>query len=111
MPSFRPAYLIHGDDHGRIGERRANLRAMAEDESGAGGVELLEGDACTSDAVVAALSAMTFALGRRFVIADGVERWRDADAETVAAVLKGADPETLTVAFFGREEGRFKVPP
>ena len=22
---------------------------------------------------------MTFALGRRFVIADGVERWKDAD--------------------------------
>ena len=30
---FRPAYLIHGDDHGRIGERRARLRAMAERES------------------------------------------------------------------------------
>ena len=27
MPSFKPAYLIHGDDHGRIGERRARLRA------------------------------------------------------------------------------------
>ena len=45
MPSFKPAYLIHGDDHGRIGERRARLRAMAERESGASGVEVLEGDA------------------------------------------------------------------
>src|SRR5919112_3704920 len=99
MPTFRPAYLIHGDDHGRIGERRANLRAMAERESGAGGVELLEGDACTADAVVAALSAMTFALGRRFVIADGVERWKDADAAAVATALRGIDSETLTVAF------------
>ena len=110
MPAFRPAYLIHGDDHGRIAERRTRLRAMAEQESGVGGVELLEGDACTADAVVAALSTMTFALGRRFVIADGVERWKDADADTVAAALKGADGETLTVAFFGREEGRAKVP-
>ena len=111
MPSFRPAYLIHGDDHGRIAERRANLRAMAEQESGVGGVELLEGDACTGEGVAVALSAMTFALGRRFVIADGVERWKDADAEAVAAALDGVDPDTLTVAFFAREEGRYKVPP
>jgi DNA polymerase-3 subunit delta len=110
VPAFRPAYLIHGDDHGRIGERRARLRAMAERESGAGGVELLEGDACTPDAVAAALCAMTFALGRRFVIADGVERWKDADVAVVAGAMKGMDPDTLTVAFFGREEGRHKIP-
>jgi DNA polymerase III subunit delta len=111
VPTFRPAYLIHGDDHGRIGERRARLRAMAERESGAGGVELLEGDACTPDAVAAALCAMTFALGRRFVIADGVERWKDADVAVVADAMKGVEPDTLTVAFFAREEGRHKVPP
>ena len=110
MPSFRPAYLIHGDDHGRIGERRARLRAMAERESGAGGVELLEGDACSPDAVAAALCAMTFALGRRFVIADGVERWKEADVQIVVDAMKGIDPESLTVAFFAREEGRAKVP-
>ena len=110
MPTFRPAYLIHGDDHGRIGERRARLRAMAERESGAGGVELLEGDACTPDAVAAALCAMTFALGRRFVIADGVERWKEGDVAAVADAMKGMDPDSLTVAFFAREEGRYKVP-
>ena len=110
MPSFRPAYLIHGDDHGRIGERRTRLRAMAESETGAGGVEVLEGDACTPEAVAAALCAMTFALGRRFVIADGVERWRDADVAVVADAMKSMDPDGLTVAFFAREEGRSKVP-
>ena len=110
MPAFKPAYLIHGDDHGRIAERRARLRAMAEGESGSGGVELLEGDACTPEAVAAALSAMTFAMGRRFVIADGVERWKDAAVAPVAAALAAMDPETTTVAFFGREEGRATVP-
>src|SRR5215203_4453558 len=109
MASFRPAYLIHGDDHGRIAERRTRLRAVAEQESGVGGVEVLEGDACTADAVILSLSAMTFALGRRFVIADGVERWKDAEAEEVAAALDGVDRESLTVAFFAREEGRVKV--
>ena len=110
MPSFKPAYLIHGDDHGRIAERRAKLRAVAEAASGPGGVEVFENDTCTPDAIAAALSAMTFALGRRFVIADGVERWKEADVEPVAAAMKGMDPEALTVAFFAREEGRYKAP-
>jgi DNA polymerase III subunit delta len=110
VPSFKPAYLIHGDDHGRIGERRAKLRAVAEADSGPGDVEVFENDACTADAVAGALSAMTFALGRRFVIADGVERWKEADVEPVAAAMKGMDPEALTVAFFAREEGRYKAP-
>jgi DNA polymerase-3 subunit delta len=110
VASFTPAYLIHGDDHGRIGERRAKLRAMAEAESGQSGVELFEGDACTAQAVANALTAMTFALGRRFVIADGVERWKDADVVAVAAAMEGIDPETLTVAFFAREDARVKAP-
>lgn len=109
MPSFRPAYLIHGDDHGRIGERRSRLRAMAEAESGVGGVELFEGDACTAEAIAIALSSMTFAIGRRFVIADGVERWKDADVEQVVAAMAGIEDADVTVAFFAREEGRYKV--
>ena len=109
-PAWKPAYLIHGDDHGRLAERRARLRAMAEAESGTAGVEVYEADGCTCEAVIGALSAMTFAIGRRFVIADGVERWKDAEAEQVAAALAGVDPESLTVAFFAREEARSRVP-
>src|SRR5919198_2687336 len=100
MATFKPAYLIRGDDHGRIAERRARLRALAEAESGSGGVEVHEGDAATPAAVAAALCTMTFALGRRFVIADGVERWKDADVAVVADAMKGIDPESITVAFF-----------
>jgi DNA polymerase III subunit delta len=110
MAGFRAAYLIHGDDHGRIGERRARLRAMDEAAAGSAGVEVYEGDACTPEAIAAALATMTFAMGRRFVIADGVERWKEGDVAAVAAALQGADPETLTAAFFAREEGRYKAP-
>jgi DNA polymerase-3 subunit delta len=111
MAQWKPAYLIHGDDHGRIAERRASLRARAEAESGAGGLEVLEGDAATPEAVGRALSAMTFAIGRRFVIVDGAERWKPADVdEHVVPALKGIAPDT-TVAFFAREDGRAKVPP
>ena len=110
MPAFKPAYLIHGDDHGRIAERRARLRALAEAEGGASGVAGFEGDACTPEAVTGALSAMTFAVGRRFVIADGVECWKEADVEPVTAAMAGLEEADLTVAFFAREEGRAKAP-
>ncbi len=110
MASFKPAYLIHGDDHGRVGERRARLRAVAEAEGGGGGVELIEGDAATPEAVANALCAMTFATGRRFIIVDGVERWKDADVTAhLVSVLASPDPDT-TVAFFAREEKRYTVP-
>jgi len=107
---FHPAYLIHGDDHGRIAERRASLRALAESAAGTAGVEVYEADQCTPEIITGALSAMTFAMGRRFVIADGVERWKESEVEPVAKALESADPETLTVAFFAREEGRYKAP-
>jgi DNA polymerase III subunit delta len=110
VPSFKAAYLIHGDDHGRIAERRARLRAMAEAEAGSAGVEVLEAEASTPEAVAAALSAMTFAMGRRFVIADGVERWKDSQVAPVLEALATIDPETLTVAFFAREDAKAKVP-
>jgi DNA polymerase III subunit delta len=109
VPTFKPAYLIHGDDHGRIGERRARLRALGEAAGGAQGIELLEGDAASPDAVATALSAMTFALGRRFVVVDGVERWKDRDLDALEAALANMPPDT-TVAFFAREEGRLKAP-
>jgi DNA polymerase-3 subunit delta len=109
MPKFKPAYLIHGDDHGRIAERRARLRALAEAESGAEGLELFEGEACTADAVAGALDAMTLALGRRFIVADGVERWKDKDLDALRDSMKALAPET-TVAFFGREDSRNRTP-
>lgn len=110
MSAWKPAYLIHGDDHGRIGERRANLWRKAEAEAGAGGVEAFEGDAATPTAVAMALSAMTFALGRRFLVVEGVERWKEAEVKALLLpALRAIDAET-TVAFFGREDGRAKVP-
>jgi DNA polymerase III subunit delta len=110
MPSFKPAYLIHGNDHGRIGERRSRLRALAEAESGTHGVELFEGDAATPEQVANALNAMTFAIGRRFIIVDGVERWKEAEIkEHLVSAMSDMPPQT-TVALFAREEGRSKVP-
>jgi DNA polymerase-3 subunit delta len=109
VPAFKPAYLIHGDDHGRIGERRARLRALAESTSGAEGLEVLEGDDGTPEVAAGALDAMTLALSRRFIIVDGAERWKDKDLDALETALSHIAPET-TIAFFAREEGRNKAP-
>ncbi len=110
MPAFKTAYLIHGDDHGRIAERRASLRELAQRTSGAQGLELYEGERSTPDNVAGALNAMTFALGRRFLIVDGVERWKDREMDALERALASIDPDT-TVTFFAREDGRAKAPP
>jgi DNA polymerase-3 subunit delta len=109
MPTFKPAYLIHGDDHGRIAERRARLRALAEGESGVQGIEVFENEAAAPETVANALNALTFAIGRRFIIVDGVERWTDKQLDPLIPALEQIPPDT-TVAFFAREDGRAKAP-
>jgi DNA polymerase III subunit delta len=124
MVELKPAYLIHGDDHGAIAERRARLRSLAEAEGDAGSVELLEGDASTPPRVALALATMTFALGGtgtqsgglgprglgRVIIVEGAERFGDAEVkEHIAPAMQSMPPDT-TVAFFAREDARNKVP-
>jgi DNA polymerase-3 subunit delta len=110
MPELKSAYLIHGDDHGAVAERRAGLHALALRQGDAGSVEALTGDAATPAGVAQALAALTFAIGRRVIVVDGVERWKQAEVEQhLVPALKEMPPDT-TVALFAREEGRAKAP-
>ena len=102
--------MIHGEDHGRVAERRGKLAALAELEAGAGGIEQFEAASSEPAAIAAALSAMTFAVGWRFLIISGCERWRDADVKADLAAAMAAMPEETTVAFFACEDGRQKAP-
>jgi DNA polymerase III subunit delta len=109
VAQLKPAYLIHGDDHGAIAERRAALRALAESDSD-GSVELLEGEAAAPARVAQALAAMTLATGRRVIIVEGVERWRPAEFERdLAGALQSMPPDT-TLALFAREDVKAKAP-
>jgi DNA polymerase III subunit delta len=111
MAALKPVYLIHGDDHGAVAERRAGLRALAEREEGAGaGVELLEGEAATPLGAAAALAAMTLSVGRRVIIVEGVERWRPDDAEKHLLGALAQMPPDTTLAMFAREDARAKAP-
>jgi DNA polymerase-3 subunit delta len=119
MAELKPAYLIHGDDHGGIAERRGGLRALVErGDGGAGSVELLEGESATPAAVARALAAMTLPLGdtepgrsERVILVDGVERWRQSEVEEHLADAMGQVPPGTTVALFAREDSRAKAPP
>jgi DNA polymerase-3 subunit delta len=110
MAELKPAYLIHGDDHGAVAERRAGLRALAEAPGADATVELLEGDAASPQGVAEALAAMTLAIGRRVIVVEGVERWRQADVEQTLAPAIGQMPPDTTLALFAREEARAKAP-
>jgi DNA polymerase-3 subunit delta len=112
MAELKPAYLIHGDDHGAVAERRAGLRALAEAPgAGASSVEVLEGDAATPSGVALALAAMTLTAGRRVIVVEGVERWRQAEIEQQLLPAMGAMPPETTLALFAREEARAKAAP
>jgi DNA polymerase III subunit delta len=111
VPNLKPAYLIHGDDHGAVAERRAGLRALGESQQGGGAsVELLEGEAASPVGVADALAAMTLSIGRRVIIVEGVERWRQADVETHLSAAIAQMPPDTTLALFAREEARAKAP-
>jgi DNA polymerase-3 subunit delta len=110
MAELKPAYLIHGDDHGAISERRARLRALAEQEGGADSLEALEGETATPAGLANALAAMTLAIGQRVILVDGVERWKQAEVERDLVPALAAMPPATTVALFAREEGRTKAP-
>jgi DNA polymerase-3 subunit delta len=112
MAELKPAYLIHGDDHGALAERRAGLRALAERQRSADAtsVELLEGDRASPAGVAQALAAMTLAIGRRVIIVEGVERWREDDVEQQLAPAMRAMPPETTLALFAREESRVTAP-
>jgi len=110
MADLKPAYLIHGDDHGAVAERRAGLKALAEQQGDAGSVEVLDGEAGTPAGVALALSAMTFAIGRRVIVVDGVERWKQGEVEQHLTSAMGQMPPETTVALFAREENRSKAP-
>jgi len=110
VTSLGPAYLIHGDDHGAVNERRARLRAVAEDGDSVSSVETLSGTEASPATLAATLASMCLGVGRRLIVVDGVERWKDAEVRERLTGLMVPVPEDTTVALFAREDARAKAP-
>lgn len=99
--SMKPAYLFSGTDSAKIAATRARLRARAEAESGAAGLEVFEPiegrGAPDADALCAAIPAMSLVSERRYLLVDGVEKWRESQAKRVVEAMAGLPAETTLV--------------
>jgi DNA polymerase-3 subunit delta len=105
MPELAPAYLFAGDDIGKIDAMLARLRARAESEGGPGALESFGDDgAPDAQALIGAIPAMSLTATRRFLLADGVERWSATQVKPVAEALAALPPD-LTIVFVAREVG------
>lgn len=108
--SLASLYLIAGTDQAKIDATRARLRSRAEGDGGAGALEVFEPSEGRGgpdhEALLAAIPAMSLTETRRYLLADGVERWRDRQLEPVVSAL-GSLPPDLTVVLIARA----KAPP
>jgi len=109
---MRSLYLIAGTDGAKIDATRARLRARAERDGGAASLEVFEAGegrgAPDHEALLAAIPAMSLTESRRYLLADGVERWRDKQLEAVAAALAELPPD-LSVVLIARDKAPAKL--
>lgn len=109
---LRPLYLIAGTDEAKIDATRSRLRARAEGDGGVAALAVFEpGEgrgAPDHEAVLAAIPAMSLTESRRYLLVDGVERWRDRQLEAVAAALAELPPD-LTLVLIARAKAPAKL--
>jgi DNA polymerase III subunit delta len=109
---MRSLYLIAGTDQAKIDATRARLRARAVRDGGAVALEVFEPSegkgAPDHEALLSAIPAMSLTQARRYLLADGVERWRDRQLDAVAAAIADLPPD-LTVVLIARDKAPAKL--
>jgi DNA polymerase-3 subunit delta len=107
-----PLYLIAGSDGAKIDATRSRLRARAEREGGSAALVVFEpGEGRgmpDQDALLAAIPAMSLMESRRYLLADGIERWRDKQLEPVLEALAELPPD-LTLVLICRDKPAAKL--
>jgi len=105
-------YLIAGTDQAKIDATRARLRARAEGDGGAGALEVFEASegrgAPDHERLLTAIPAMSLTETRRYLLADGVDRWRERQLGAVIDAI-GALPPHLTVVLIARAKAPAKL--
>ncbi len=109
---MRALYLIAGTDTAKIDATRARLRARAEREAGSDVLEVFEPGEGRGmpdhEALLAAIPALSLMESRRYLLADGVERWRDRQLDAVAAAVAEL-PSDLTLVLISRAKAPTKL--
>lgn len=105
-------YLIAGTDQAKIDATRARLRSRAEGDGGVGALEVFEASegrgAPDHEALLTAIPAMSLTESRRYLLADGVDRWRDRQLAAVADAIAALPPD-LTVVLIARAKAPAKL--
>jgi DNA polymerase-3 subunit delta len=100
---LKPAYLLAGDDQGKLNAALTALRARAEREGGPGALESFGGEGGPdAEAMVASIPSLSLTAARRYLLADGVERWGAAQVKRVIEALASLPPD-VTVVLLARE--------
>ena len=97
MADIKPAYLVCGDDDAKIDAWRARVRRRAEDERGPGGLETFDAGSTEPAEVAAALAALTFDPGTRYLLVDDAGAWKAGALAPVEDALAGLPPDTVLV--------------
>ena len=97
MAELKPVYLVCGDDDAKIDSWRARVRTRAEEERGPGGLETFEAGASDPVEVAAALAALSFDPGVRYLLVDDVGAWKTAALAPLEAALAAPPPDTVLV--------------
>jgi DNA polymerase-3 subunit delta len=109
---MRALYLIAGSDGAKIDATRARLRARAEREGGTAALEVFEpgeGKGMPDhEALLAAIPTMSLMDSRRYLLADGIERWRDKQLGPVQEALAELPPD-LTLVLICRDKPAAKL--
>jgi DNA polymerase III subunit delta len=97
VADLKPAYLVCGDDDAKIDAWRARVRGRAEAENGPGGLEAFDARVAEPGEVVAALAALTFATGTRYLLVDDAGAWKAAQVAALVEALAAPPPDTVLV--------------
>jgi DNA polymerase-3 subunit delta len=97
VAELKPVYLVCGDDDAKIDSWRARVRTRAEEESGPGGLETFEAGSSGPVEVAAALAALSFDPGVRYLLVDDVGAWKTAALAPLEAALAAPPPDTVLV--------------
>jgi DNA polymerase-3 subunit delta len=97
VAELKPAYLVSGDDDAKIDAWRARVRQRAEDERGPGGLETFDGQSTAPAEVAAALAALTFDPGTRYLLVDDAGAWKPTALGPVESALSALPADTVLV--------------
>jgi DNA polymerase-3 subunit delta len=97
VAELKPAYLVSGDDDAKIDAWRARVRRRAEEERGPGGLEAFDAQSTEPAEVAAALAALTFDPGTRYLLVDDAGAWKPPALAPVESALAALPADTVLV--------------